>query len=218
MKVLNALKIIQDISSQQWGLITSAQATAKGIDRMALSRLEKNGYLERLRKGVYRVSAAPSTKFEDIYAAWLSFEPSQLSYMRSKAPDTDVIVSGVTASYVWGIGELIPEPITFTAPTRKQLRDKNIKATKRQLQKHETTIVHGLPITTLERTIADLVADGVDLSLVANVVRDAQRIKELDSNELIEYLKPYAKRAGLQQNDGTALFNFLIYSGENYVR
>ena len=184
---------------------------------MALSRLEKNGHLERLRKGVYRVSAAPSTRLEQIYAAWLSFDPGQLSYMRSKEPGTDAIVSGTTASYVWNIGEIGPDPITFTVPRRKQLRDKNIKTLKRQLQKNETTIVQGLPVTTIERTIADLVAEGIDLSLVANVTRDALQVKGFDSEGLIEYLKPYARRSGYRQNDGKALYYQLISSGETHV-
>ncbi|WP_166850197.1 hypothetical protein [Isoptericola sp. BMS4] len=37
------------------------------------------------------------------------------------------------------------------------------------------TLVEGLPATTVERTIADLVRDGHDLSHIANVLRDAVR-------------------------------------------
>jgi len=213
MKALDALGIINSISSQQWGMVTSAQATMQGINRTTLSRLERYGHLERLRQGVYRVSAAPATRLEAIYAAWLSLEPGIPSYLRSKEPDSDAMVSGVTAAYVLDIGELNPEPITFTVPRRRQLRDKGIRTLSRHLEKSETTIVQGLPVTTMERTIVDLVADGIDQSLVLNAVSDALKTGRLDTSTLAEYLKPFAKRARYESGGIELLIDRLTGTG-----
>jgi predicted transcriptional regulator of viral defense system len=218
MKALDALNIIQDITSQQWGMFTSAQAVARGIDRMALSRLMKNGHIERLRKGIYRASAVPSSRLEAVYAAWLSIEPSQLSYKRSKKAESDAVVSCATAAYVWSIGELNPEPITFSVNCRKQLRDKGIRTIIRHLDERDVTIAQGLPTTTIERTIADLITSGTDLSLVANVAKDALRLKGLDAQTMIEYLSPLAKRAGCKSGDGLALYERLLGQEGIHVR
>ena len=82
MKVLDALNIINDISSSQKGLFTSAQATSLGIDRMALSRLASHGQIEPVAWGVFRAVAAPSIREEDVYAAWLATNPATPAHLR----------------------------------------------------------------------------------------------------------------------------------------
>ena len=58
------------------------------------------------------------------------------------------------------------------------------------------TITHGLPVTTIERTVTDLVEARTDLSLVADVVRDAAQTRRLDTNRLKELLGPLAAVSG----------------------
>lgn len=62
MKALDALNITDGIAASQRGLVTSAQALAAGVGRMELSRLAANGHLERVGRGVYRASGAPSIR------------------------------------------------------------------------------------------------------------------------------------------------------------
>ena len=77
MKLIEAIRAVNDIASSQRGLFTSAQAKALGVERYALSRLEGLDSIERLAKGVYRMGGSPSTREEDVLAAWLSIDPGR---------------------------------------------------------------------------------------------------------------------------------------------
>ncbi len=64
-------------------------------------------------------------------------------------------------------------------------------------------------MTTIERTIADLVEDRTDLSLVADVLRDAAQSRRLDTDRLAELLAPLSARNHLRKDDGHALLRHL---------
>jgi phosphoglycolate phosphatase-like HAD superfamily hydrolase len=52
----------------------------------------------------------------------------------------------------------------------------------------DVTLVDGLPVTTVERTIADMAADGYDSGHVTDALRDAVRSRLLDTHGLAERL------------------------------
>jgi predicted transcriptional regulator of viral defense system len=204
MKALDALNIINDITSHQWGMLTSAQAAHQGISRMNLSRLVANGHLERMLHGVYRNLGAPASRLDAIYAAWLSLSPTELSYQRPKRAASDLIVSGVTAAYIHEAGELNPEPLTFSSRHRRQPRNATIKVVVRMVDEADVSIIHGLPVTKIERTIADLVTDGTDLSLVGNVLRDAEKNNlSINHTRLITLLDQISKVSNPKINGET---------------
>ncbi|MGB3186175.1 MAG: hypothetical protein WBB15_09965 [Ornithinimicrobium sp.] len=62
---------------------------------------------------------------------------------------------------------------------------------------------------TVERTIADLVEEVGDLSLVADALRDASLSRDLDVARLDELLRPLAERNGSKKDDGSALLEHL---------
>ena len=170
MKALDALNITDDIAASQKGLLTSAQANSAGVGRMELSRLASNGHLERIARGVYRASGAPSMREEAVWAAWLSMDPGALAYERDPLA---CAVSHNTAACLMGLGELEPEPVTFTCPDRRQVATRGIRAVRGDLRPADIATVSGLPCTTASRTVVDLVALGEDISLAAAVLRDA---------------------------------------------
>lgn len=63
---------------------------------------------------------------------------------------------------------------------------------------------------TIERTIADLVEDLKDLSLIADALRDASGKRTLDLDRLRELLAPLAERNGFRKDDGRALLDRLM--------
>ena len=77
------------------------------------------------------------------------------------------------------------------------------------LDPQDVTLVDGLPAMTMERTIADLVEEVGDISLVADALRDASRKRNLDLGRLRELLAPLAQRNGLR-GDGAALLDRLM--------
>ncbi len=206
MNVLDALVELAELSASQWGLLTTAQAAARGVSRVQLARLADAGGLVRIAHGVYRDAGAPSDEFEDLRAAWLSTEPSRLAEDRLGDQAAGVVVSGGSAAWLHRVGDLRADRHEFTVPVRRQSQRPQIRYRQRQLDGIDVTVVGGLPVTTLERTIADLVEERVDLSLVADVLADAVRVTRMDFERLEDLLGPLAERNGFRRGDGQGLF------------
>jgi predicted transcriptional regulator of viral defense system len=188
-------------------MLTAAQATGQGIARSTLLRREQSGALERVRSGVYRLVGAPVSRLDDIRAAWLASEPGVQAWERLAAPD--VIVGGAAAAWVHQIGDLYPSPFRLYTTTRRQTKHDDIKYSTRRLPLEDIAVLDGLPVTTRERTIADLLDEpGADLSLVADALRDAERSdSDIDADRLVSLLETYCKRLGYAS--GASLYEHL---------
>lgn len=171
MKLIEAIRAVNDIASSQKGLFTSAQAKTLGVERYTLSRLEALGNIERLAKGVYRMGGSPSTREEDVLAAWLSIDPGRRP--GDIAVEGAPVAMGATAAWLYGIGEVGPSPYEFCTPKRKQTKRPNLIIRKRHLEPKDVAIASGIPATRPWLTVVDLIDSGEDLSLVANVLADA---------------------------------------------
>ena len=179
MKLIEAIRAVNDIASSQRGLFTSAQAKALGVERYALSRLERLGNIERLAKGVYRMGGSPSTREEGATAAWL-----------------------------YGIGEVGPSPYEFCTPERKQTKRPNLIIRKRRLDPKDVAIVSGIPATRSWLTVVDLIDSGEDLSLVASVLADAlEKGLVEDEGALKEFVDARGAKAGMPA--GASLYDSL---------
>lgn len=210
MKSRNALRELATLSASQWGMITTAQAGARGVSRLDLARLAGSGDLVRLAHGVYRDAGAPADEYEDLRAAWLSTDPARSAEARLRDEPASVVVTGASAAWLHRAGELLADRHEFTTPVRRQSQRAEIRYRQRQLGPVDVTIVSGLPVTTLERTVADLVGSRTDLSLVADVLSDAARMSRLDLDRLAALLAPLSARNGLRRGDGEALLGRLV--------
>lgn len=210
MKARDALRVLAEVTEAQWGMVTSAQARARGVSPMNLTRLTEAGDLTRLAHGVYRDAGTPSEEHEQLRAAWLAVDPAKLAFDRLDERPRGAVVSGESAAGLHGIGDLRAMSSEFTTPTRKQTQRPDVRYRTRVLPDEDVVIRDGLPVTTRERTIADLVEDLQDLSIVADALRDAARQSRLDTDRLAELLAPLAGRNGHHKGDGHALFNELV--------
>lgn len=209
MKASDAQRVLAEITSRQWGLVTSAQAGASGVARLTLSRLTDAGHLERVSHGVYRDAGAPRGTFEDLQAAWLSTEPRSMGEKRLADRTGGVVVAGTSAARLHDIGDIWADRHEFVSPTRRQSQRAEIRYRRRALEDQDVTLAHGLPTMTVERTIADLLEDVGDLSLVADVLGDAAAAYGLKNDRLRELLAPLAERNGFRRRDGAALLRLL---------
>lgn len=210
MKSTEALRVLADVTAYQWGMVTSAQASMHGVTRLDLSRLAEAGHLERLAHGVYKDAGAPGNPFDDLRAAWLSTQPAIMGEARIKARAEGVVVAGTSAARLHDIGDLWADRHEFISPKRRQSQRAEVRFRQRSLDPQDVTLVEGLPAMTMERTIADLVEEIGDLSLVADALRHASLKRNLDVPRLRELLGPLAKRNGLTSGDGSALLNRLL--------
>lgn len=209
MKATAALSEIAHVTGSQWGMITTSQAGDLGVSRLNLSRLAEAGHLVRLQKGVYRNTGAPADEFAALRAAWLNSNPAVLAEKRLRNATADVVIAGTSAARLHGIGDFWANRQEFLSPRRRQSQRSDIRFRQRALDETDITIVDGLPVITVEYTIADLVDSVGDLSLVGDALADAVKRFPLDASKLREYLDPLAARNGFQPHDGSALLAHL---------
>jgi hypothetical protein len=207
VKAKDALRVLAEITAYQWGMVTSAQAGMHGITRLDLSRLAADGQLERLAHGVYKDAGAPAGPYDDLKAAWLGTDPTKPGEARIKDLASGVVVAGASAAELHGIGDLRPLRHEFVSPGRRQSQRSAIRYRQRTLDPRDVTLVDGLPVMTMERTIADLTEEVGDLSLVADALRDASHKRDLNLERLRSLLAPLAQRNGLKNGDGAALLD-----------
>ena len=205
--------MLAEVSESQWGLVTSAQANARGVSHMNLTRLVDSGDLIRLSHGVYRDAGAPGGEHDNLRAAWLASEPTRVAWERLNEKPGKVVVSGESAAALHGIGNLRAMRHEFTTPTRKQTQRADVHYRTRTLTRDDVTVREGLPVTTPERTIADLVEQRTQLDHVGNALRDAARKSSLDTIRLTELLSPLAERNGHANGSGAALLEELLEAG-----
>lgn len=205
--------VLGDVAAEQWGLVTTAQARALGVPAQAVARLTERGSLERITHGVYRVAGAPAEPLDSLRVAWLTLDPSRLASQRVRDVSPEV-VSHRSAASLHGLGDLDADMHEFTTTTRKQTRRDDIRLHRGHLTPGDWTVVDGLPVTTVARTVADLAASRVDGGHLAKVVRDALTIKQVSDERISAALAPHAHVYGAAKGDGEAvLARFLQESG-----
>lgn len=197
----SAFRAIATTAEAHWGMVTTAQAESVGVSRLQMSRMAASGSLIRVAQGVYRVAGAPEHPQEPVLATWLALGGATRP-ATSEVPA--VVAAGATAAELHHMGRLWPDPLDFVVPTRRSTRHPGVRLRTLQLRADEVTVAEGVASLTVERTIADLVDLLADLSLVADVVRDAVgQGRVVSPEQLVTYLDPLA--AGHMVADGHEL-------------
>lgn len=200
MRASDALTVLEQLGSGQWGLVTTAQAAALGVTRPDLGRLMGAGSVQRVRHGVYALASAGYGPLQDLQAAWLATDPRTAGEARVMGGD-DVVVSHVSAAQVHGLGDLIAMAHEFTSPRRRQTAQPDVRFHRLDLPDEDRAVVDGLPVTSVVRTVADLVASATDFDHLASVVRDALSLPDVRHDMLAARLDAGAGRYGFEDGD-----------------
>jgi predicted transcriptional regulator of viral defense system len=200
---------ITDLASVQWGLFTTAQVRRRGVSAQTVARLTDSGYLERIRHGVYRISGSPPTPRDRLRAAWLALNPALTVQERLDLP-LDAVVSHLSAAELHQLGDVAADQVEFTSAQRRQTRDHDVKFHRGTVDRADWTIVDGLPVTTPQRTIADLAQSHVDGEHLGGVVRDAIATLHVGVDDVAGRLTPFAHSYGAALSDGRGLVADLL--------
>lgn len=206
---------VLDLAAEQEGLLTTQQALRRGVSRLALSRLADQGAIERLAHGVYATAEAAFGQHSALRAAWLSLDPQRFAFERMEEDPAGFTVTHRSAAELWGIGQFVPDKLEFVSTSRKRTRREDVRLRQRAITSDDITIVEGLPCTTTERTIADLVDSHEDLSLVAAAFGDTT-FGKVDFDRLRALLDPIAHRNGFA--DGSEFVRFLMSDSNQFER
>jgi len=165
------------VASDQWGMLAAAHARRLGVSRVDLNRLVQDGTLEPVigAARVYRLTGVPEDPDQDpVRAAWLQLGKGRL--WEERVRDVDAVVSHRSAAHVRSLGDLIPRVHEFYVPTRVRLRRTDLRLRVRpKIASIDWDLSGGLPVCTIEKIVADLLADHEDESAVAQIVRDGIR-------------------------------------------
>lgn len=201
---------VSDLASAQWGMVTTAQAATIGVTVVRMSRWNREGFLSRLRHGVYKVAGSPGHPHDDIRSAWLATEPRLTRAQRLLHDAPDVVVSHRSAAVIHRLGDLDADRIELMSETRRQPRDPGVLVHRGDITAGRWTLVDGLPVTTVLATVVALATARIDGSHLASIVRDALGQDLVDPEALETELRPLAHRYGAPFGDAAALVDDLL--------
>lgn len=190
-------------------MVTTAQAVSAGVDRTTLARLVDAGLLQSPTRGVYVVPAA-SPMHVDERAAWLRLQPRRPAWQRQPLDADGGVLSHRSAAKVHDLGDLTSDGVDITVPRRRTTREPHVRLRRGTLTPRDVTVVDGLPITTIERTILDLLADHTDGGHVGDVIADALRRDDIHLDALAAKAGVHAAKYGVRGRNGHALVQNLL--------
>jgi hypothetical protein len=203
-----ALLRLQELTQDQWGLVTRQQVRGAGVGATTLERLTApGGGLDRVATGVYLLVVAPIPDHLDLRAAWLQLAPSVPAWERTARQG---IVSHRSAAAVYGLGHFTADWHEFTMPKRKQTRRPDVHVHLRLIDDRELASLRGLPVTRPSRIASDLLRDHEDPEGIAQLIADAIRLAYDDPGTFADSLAPHAGRFGLPKGAGLELLGWFL--------
>ena len=160
------------LAEEHDGLFTSKEARALGIQDSVLTRLTQRGRLERVNRGVYRIAHYPPDRLAQYREAVLWAQASH------HGPEQHIALSHETALLVYGLSDLNPARVHLTVPKTARFRRKNpewIAIHRADLKRPEIGEHEGIPVTTVERSIADVLATTHRPDIARQAITEALR-------------------------------------------
>ena len=134
---------IAAIAGRQGGVISTRQLMAAGLDRSAIARRVRRGWLHPIHQGVYAVGHTSLTSTGRWFAAVL-------------ACGDRAVLSHRPAAAAWDLRPVPSGPVDVTVPPGGRELRSGLRMHRSALEDSEKTSIDGLPITTPERTLLDI--------------------------------------------------------------
>lgn len=154
-----------EIASEQGGYFTARQAREAGFSWSLLSHHVKRGRFFRTRQGLYRLREYPSSRHEQVLAAWL-------------AVGKDIaVVSHESALDLLGLSDVVPDAVHINVPrSRRNIPPRpgvRIHTTTKPIPQADRAVRDGIAITTAMRSILDAAEAGMAPEQVQAAVTQA---------------------------------------------
>jgi very-short-patch-repair endonuclease len=164
----NAPPGLGELARRQWGVVTRAQLTALGFGDHGLRDWVRDGRLHRLYRGIYAVGHDR-----------LRLEGRWLAAVFACGPGA--ALSHRDGGQLWEFRQSNSAVIDVTVPSRNgRMRRPGIRIHRtRRLRADEVTVRHGIPVTTVARTLLDL-ADVLDKQALKRVITEAEYLNLFD--------------------------------------
>jgi predicted transcriptional regulator of viral defense system len=158
------------LAEEHDGLLASKDARALGIQDSVLVRLAQRGRLERMSRGVYRIAHFPADRLAQYREAVLWARASQ-------GPER-IALSHETALLLYGISDVNPARVNLTVPMSARLRREHpewIVIHRADLTPEEISQHEGMPVTSVERSVMDVLSTTHRRDIARQAITDALR-------------------------------------------
>ncbi len=151
---------LYQIAERQGGYFSARQAQQAGFTRPLLAHHAKTGKFFRVKHGIYRLAQFPESPFADLFVAALELHGRG-------------VFSHETALALYELSDTLPIQLHLTVPPQTSRRHPDLKLHTSRLTRNEITNRHGLAVTTVPRTFADVIASGMAEEQVRLAVQQA---------------------------------------------
>jgi predicted transcriptional regulator of viral defense system len=175
---------IARLASRQYGLISLEQLRVLGLDKRVAQWRAEVGAFHRIHHGVYAVGYPQQGKAARWMAAALACGPN-------------AVLSHRSAAALWGLREDRRASIDITAPNRRGRIPAGIDAHRDgSLAPTDRTSLHGIPCTSVPRTLLDL-ASVVSVWELRKAISEAEVLRVLDHGAVRRLIKRSRGRRGV---------------------
>ena len=166
---------LYETAAGQGGYVTTRQAQEAGYSLPLLTHHVKQGRLQRVRRGIYRLTHHPAGEYEDLIVLWLWSEQTG-------------VFSHETALLLQDLSDALPAVHHLTLPaewSQRRLRvPVGVQLYFADVSRTERTWVGGVPITSPLRTLADCMAAHVSPEFIHSARKQMLRRGLASSAEL----------------------------------
>jgi len=193
------------LAEEQDGLFTSKEARSLGIQDSVLVRLRQRGRLERMSRGVCRIAQYPAERLAQ-------YREAILWAQASNGPE-DIALSHESALLLYGISDVNPSRVNLTVPESARMRrvhPKLITIHRANLATEDIQMHEGMPVTTVERSILDVLAANHRTDFALQAITDALRKRLLtpaQASGLRKRINPSSHPTSLSTNTNKVKVN-----------
>ena len=149
-------------------IFTVKEASKHKTSPQLLSHYVNTNKLKRLSHGVYTFNENIGFDFHSLLKEKLTFIPQ-------------AIVGLESALKIYGLTDEVPEAIHLVVPLsnvpKRKLQDVHLHRMKDNIYKKHIKTIEGIPVSSLERTIIDLLRFGYSISFVLSVLKESTKKK-----------------------------------------
>jgi Transcriptional regulator, AbiEi antitoxin len=172
---------VAEVAERQHGLVSRVQLLELGLGRRAIGHRLERGRLHPVHRGVYAVGRPGLSG-----AAWW------MAAVLAAGPDA--VLSHRDAAALLGMLSSARSRIEVTTPGGRRRRH-GIQFHRAVLHPDEVTVVNGIPVTTVPRTLLDLAAV-VERRQFERALHEAEVLRLTDALSLDDLLARHSRRPG----------------------
>jgi len=161
---------LYEIAEAQLGYFTADQAREAGVIPIRLVQLVKTADIERVSRGVYRLTRFPASALGQFMEATL--------WPQVRRPGTRGVLSHESALSLYQLSDTNPAKVHITLSPAMRIRreiPKYLVIHYAALGPQDVKLVEGIPVTTPERAIRDVHANHLGQALVRQAIVDGRR-------------------------------------------